>query len=604
MTFSRRNVAEVLRYRAADNGSAHAFTFLADGERPEVRLTYSELHAQANAIAAELQNLGLAPGDRAMLLYPPGLEFVSAFFGCLYAGVVAVPCYPPHPSQLARTLPRMLGIMSDAEVSVVLTTSSLEEGRELLVHHAPQLRTLPWVSTDAIPPQANDFRIDAGVTGDSLAFLQYTSGSTASPKGVMVSHANLIHNLSYADHVAENDQTSISVSWLPVIHDMGLIGGVLGPLFSGYPGYLMAPAAFLQQPIRWLRAITRYRATNSGGPNFAYELCTRKITDAQSADLDLQSWKVAFNGAEPIRRETLTAFHQRFQGAGFSWRSFYPVYGLAESTLLVSSGRREYEARFFPADPKQFAKGRIADCEPASSSRNLVGCGTAAFGTRVKIVDPVTLHERDNDTIGEIWVSSPSVAKGYWRRPAETAVTFNAYLENGEGPFLRTGDLGVMREGDVVVTGRLKDLLIVRGLKHYPQDIEITAESQHHALRPGCSAAFSIESGGEETIAIALEIDPRQLFSGGVSPDSELGEIIGAVKRRVAECHGIVLSSISLLKVGGLPKTSSGKVRRQACKAAFLDNALDEFTRWTVDILPLPLSCGGEITHSVLRTGT
>lgn len=604
MTTSPRTLIDVLRDRANDRGAAAAYTFLLDGEHPAARLTYAELDNQARSIAAALQSRGVKPGDRALLLYSPGLAFIPAFFGCLYAGVIAVPCYPPHPAQLARTLPRLVRIVSDAEVAVVLSTSAITESADAMAHHAPPLRKLPWLATDTGIPESNAGAIDAGISGDTLAFLQYTSGSTSVPKGVMISHANLLHNLSYVNYVAENDGASVSVSWLPVIHDMGLIEGVLEPLFAGYPAYLMAPAAFLQRPVRWLRAITRYRATNSGGPNFAYDLCVRKVTDAQRAELELGSWRVAYNGAEPIRRDTLAAFHERFHNVGFRWRSFYPVYGLAESTLVVSSGGRSYEPVFHEADAEQLALGRVQPVEHSSSvTKSLVACGPVGCGTRVVIVNPETCTRCDPGIVGEIWVSSPSVARGYWGRDAETAETFRAYLDDGDGPFLRTGDLGVMRGGELIVTGRLKDLLIVRGLKHYPQDIELTAEKEHHALRPGCSAAFSIEGGDAELVAIALEVDPRRLFDTDSARSAQLHEIIGAVKRAVAEQHGIILGGVSLLRLGGLPKTSSGKIRRHACRDAFLDQTLDELIRWTPGVVPLP---GNSLAPSppILRTGT
>ena len=359
MSVEPRTLIDVLRMRAADRAATVAYTFLVDGEDEGPRVTYADLDRSARAIAATLQARGLGLGDRAMLLYPPGLDFVAAFFGCLYAGVVAVPSFPPHPAQLARTLPRLVGIAADAELSAVLSTHAIAAGVDAIARVAPMLGASTWVATDVLPHGTESEWREPAVAPDALAFLQYTSGSTSAPKGVMVSHANLLHNLAYGNYVEENDAASVSVSWLPVIHDMGLIEGVLEPMYAGYPAYLMAPASFLQRPIRWLRAVSRYRATNSGGPNFAYDLCARKIADAQRDELDLSSWCVAYNGAEPIRGETLTAFYERFRNVGFHWRAFYPVYGLAEATLVVSSGRRDYEAVIQQADAGGISRGEF-----------------------------------------------------------------------------------------------------------------------------------------------------------------------------------------------------------------------------------------------------
>ena len=582
MSAEARTLVDLLRLRASEQPTKVAYTFLVDGEREGARITYTDLDRSARAIATTLHIGGVRPGDRALLLYPPGLDFIGAFFGCLYAGVVAVPSFPPHPAQLARTLPRLVCVATDAEPSAVLSTSAIVAGADAIARRAPILGKSPWVATDALSRDVEADWREPRLASDALAFLQYTSGSTSAPKGVMVSHANLLHNLAYANHVEENDAASVSVSWLPVIHDMGLIEGVLEPMYAGYPAFLMAPAAFLQRPVRWLRAITRYRATNSGGPNFAYDLCVRKITDAQADELDLTSWSVAYNGAEPIRGDTLSAFYERFKSVGFRWRSFYPVYGLAEATLVVSSGRRDYEATIHDADAGAISRGafRLAASD-TPITRPFVACGSAAFGTRVVIVDPETRQSRADGAIGEIWVASPSVAQGYWRREQLSSETFAAALTNGDGPFLRTGDLGVLRDGELIITGRLKDLLIVRGLKHYPQDLERTAERQHVALRSGCAAAFALDEAGRDDVAIAIEVDPRALSSVREERVDQLHDIVAAVRRAVTEEHGILLGAVSLLSIGTIPKTSSGKLRRHACRQGFIEHTLDEIMRWT-----------------------
>jgi acyl-CoA synthetase (AMP-forming)/AMP-acid ligase II len=586
MSAAHKTLVELLRARSAEQGGDVAFTFLVDGEHEGPRCTFAELDAGARAVASALRERGVRPGDRALLLYPPGLEFIPAFFGCLYSGVIAVPAYPPQPSQASRTLPRLLSIVADADVAIVLANSNVADAAARMMGEAPGLGSIPWLATDTVSDgRAEDWR-EVAIASDDLAFLQYTSGSTASPRGVMVSHANLLHNLAYASHAADRDRSTRSVSWLPVIHDMGLIEGVLGPVFGGYAAYLMAPASFLHRPIRWLRAITRYRASTSGGPNFAYDLCVRKITEAQRAELDLSSWRAAYNGAEPIRAETLEAFHARFKDVGFRWRSFYPVYGLAESTLLVSTGDRDYEPVIRDVSSDALTRGHLKPARPrGSATRPLVSSGPVSFGTRVVVVDPSTRQQCSDGRVGEIWVESPSVAGGYWRRDGESRETFHAHLAGGDGPFLRTGDLGALHDGELFVTGRLKDVLIVRGFKHYPQDLEHTAERQHAAIRPGCSAAFSIDGDDDEAVVIALEVDRRQVpqLDDPAERDGFLASLIDRVRVAVVEHHGIVLSAVSVLSHGAMPKTSSGKLRRRACRDAFRDGSLDEIARWVTD---------------------
>lgn len=575
------DLIDVLRERARERPADRAFTFLIDGESEGGKLTYGQLDAKARSIAAALAAHGLIPGERALLLYPPGLEFIAAFFGCLYAGIIAVPAYPPQPSQIARTLPRLLSILADADVAIVLCDTTVSRAGKGMAAHAPALVNVPWLSTDRLDDSHADEWIPPRIAPDHLAFLQYTSGSTASPRGVMVSHANLLHNLAYARHQGGNGADTVSVSWLPVIHDMGLIEGVLQPIFAGYPAHLMAPASFLQRPMRWLSAITRYRATNSGAPNFAYDLCVRKVSDEQLRELDLSSWRIAYNGAEPIRRETLEAFHERFRSTGFRWKSFFPVYGLAESTLLVSTGDRDYEPVIREADAEQLAGGRVAAPTFASTVKSLVSSGPHGFGTRVLIVDPTTASACADGDVGEIWVASPSVARGYWRRDLETAEIFRARLADGTGPYLRTGDLGVMIDGELFVTGRVKDIIVIRGYKYYPQDIELTAERQHCAIRAGCSAAFALDNGDADAVGLAIELDPRQLSIDREGRERAYREIVDAVRAAVANEHGVVLSLVAMVGVGGVPKTSSGKLRRGACRDALLDGTLGEVARWT-----------------------
>lgn len=595
MTPDFHSLVSMLCHRALHHGNRRAYTFLADGENENAVLTYEQLDRRARVIAVALADRGVRPGDRAILLYPPGLDFITAFFGAIYAGVIAVPCYPPHRLQLARSLPRLTAIVANADPSVVLCTAEVAADLSAGVAHVPTLHAVPWITTDTLADDAIDTWKEPDVDASTVAFLQYTSGSTAAPRGVMVTHSNLLHNLAVANYVEQNDSDSVSVSWLPVIHDMGLIEGVLEPAYAGYPAYLMSPATFLQRPFRWLRAITKYRATNSGGPNFAYDLCARKVNAEQRETLDLSSWRVAYNGAEPIRSETLTVFHRTFRDCGFRWKSFYPVYGLAESTLVVTSGRRSYEPVFLDADASALSRGRIEGASPNGPFRrvSLVSSGPPTFGAHVLIVDPDTCRRCAPSEVGEIWLSSPSVTKGYWRREEETSQTFVAMLaDDGSGPYLRTGDLGVLINGELFVTGRLKDLLIVRGFKHYPQDLELTVERQHPAIRPGCVAVFALEAH-DEHIAVAAELDPRRLDISRTNPaeflalssllregKDAISDLIGRICQAVAEIHGVQLHTVALLKPGALPKTSSGKIQHRACAQALSGGQLAEVVRW------------------------
>jgi amino acid adenylation domain-containing protein len=550
-------LASLLRGRAGERPGKVAFTFLADGEAEGERLTYGELDRRARTIAAALR-ASLAPGDRALLLYPPGLEFIAAFFGCLYAGVIAVPAYPPRLND--RSQERLRAVARDAEPRAALTTASILTAAAALP--IPELAAVCWIATDSL--EASMLELPEP-DPESIAFLQYTSGSTSTPKGVMVSHANLLHNEGMIGEAFRQDEDTVVVGWLPLYHDMGLIGNVLQPLWAGGTCVLMAPVAFLQKPLRWLEAIHRYRGTTSGGPNFAYELCVRRIAEEQRAGLDLSSWRVAYNGAEPVRAETLERFAVAFAPQGFRPEAFFPCYGLAEATLFVSGG----EAGTVPPVAHLDAAALEAhEARPSESeeARRLVSCGHAWAGQRIVVADPETGSDLAAGRIGEIWIAGPSVARGYWRNPEATERDFAARLESGEGPFLRTGDLGFLRDGELYVAGRLKDLIIIRGRNHYPQDLELTAERSHPDLRPGSGAAFSVEVSGEERLVLVQEVERRRR--------DEFEEVAEAVRGAVAREHEVQVHEVVLVRVGTVPKTSSGKIQRSACRALYLAGEL------------------------------
>ncbi|HEX6287552.1 MAG TPA: amino acid adenylation domain-containing protein, partial [Herpetosiphonaceae bacterium] len=562
-------MVDLLRWRAAHQPEQQAYTFLTDGDGEAVRLTYAQLDQQARAIAAQLQSVS-APGDRALLLYPPGLDFVAAFFGCLYADVIAVPAYPPHGARMERTLPRIRSIVHNARPQIALTVAPIMTRIAPALAHDPDFQALQWVASDTIAPESAAAWRQPDITSTTLAFLQYTSGSTAAPKGVMVSHGNLLHNERIIKAGFGHHGETLVVGWLPLYHDMGLIGNVLHPLYLGQPCVLMSPVAFLQSPFRWLQAISHYKATTSGGPNFAYDLCARKITPEQRATLDLSHWKVAFNGAEPIRAETMERFAATFAECGFRREAFYPCYGLAEATLFVTGASSTEPPVFQTIDLTALERDRIVTAVPdAPNAQTLVSSGQIWLDQTLAIVEPTTRQRCAPDQVGEIWVAGPSVAQGYWNQPAETEYTFRAYTaDTGEGPFLRTGDLGFVRDGELFVTGRLKDLIIIRGRNHYPQDIELTVERSHPALRPGCGAAFALNKDCEERLVVVQEVEREHR-------NTPIDEMAAAIRKAVADAHELQVYGVVLLKPGGVPKTSSGKIQRSAARQAFLADRLD-----------------------------
>jgi len=559
-------LVDILHSRALYQPDKKAFTFLLDGETEESSLTYRELDLQARAIATRLQNLG-ASGDRALLIYPPGLEFIAAFFGCLYAGVVAVPAYPSRRNQ---SLSRLQSIVADAGATIALTTKTVLSNVERQFTQSPTLQALHWLATDNIASHLAPAWHKPPISSDTLAFLQYTSGSTGTPKGVIVSHGNLLHNEQMIQQAMQHTEKTIFVGWLPLFHDMGLIGNVLQPLYLGIPCILMSPVAFLQRPLRWLQAISRYKATTSGGPNFAYELCVSKITNEQRETLDLSSWDVAFNGAEPVRAETLERFATAFEPYGFRREAFYPCYGMAETTLLVSGGLKAALPVLTTVQGDALEQNQVVSASGENDEvRTLVGCGQTLLEQQIVIAHPDTLTRCQPPFVGEIWVSGNSVAQGYWNRPEETQTTFQAYLaDTGEGPFLRTGDLGFLQEGELFVTGRLKDLIIIRGRNHYPQDIELTVEQSHPVLQQGCTAAFSVEVNGQERLVVACEVERTS------RRNLDVDEVVGAIRKAVLEQHDLEVYGVLLLKTGTVPKTSSGKIQRHGCKAGFLAESL------------------------------
>ena len=566
------NLVEMLSYRARNQPEQKAYTFLKGGEAKVVELNYQQLHLQAQTIASYLQSIQAA-GERCLLLYQPGLEFIAAFFGCLYANVIAVPAYPPRRNQ---NLSRLQAIATDAGAKIVLTTTSLLDNLKERSRKDLNLAELHWVATDGLSSNLATAWQTPLITRDSLAFLQYTSGSTDNPKGVMVTHGNLFHNSAIIHKSFGHSVNSRGVIWLPPYHDMGLIGGVLQPLYGGFPVTLMSPVDFLQQPIRWLQAISRYQATTSGGPNFAYDLCLRKITAAQLETLDLSSWEVAFTGAEPVKAETLEEFATTFASCGFRKEAFYSCYGMAETTLIVSGGLKTNPPVIRKIDRAALEQNRVVASTNNLEIRAIVGCGRTWLNQNLLIVNPENCTRTSGEQIGEIWVSGASVAQGYWNRPQETKETFDAYLaETREGPFLRTGDLGFVQDGELFITGRLKEIIIIRGQNHYPHDIELTVEKSNPALRPNSGAAFAVDFNGTERLVVVHEVERSFMRKLDVK------QVIDNIREAVTAQHGLEIYATVLVKTSSIPKTSSGKIRRRACRVAFLTGSLDVVEDWS-----------------------
>ena len=557
------------------------YNFLVDGETEQISLTYGQLEQKAKAIAAYLQSV-CSPQDRVLLLFPAGLDYITAFFGCLYAGVIAIPAYPPRPN---RSLNRIYNILQNAQTNIALTTSETVQSLSRQLENTPELQDLRWITTDTIDNDLATYWHEPHLDEDSIAFLQYTSGSTAEPKGVKIAYRNLLHNLEAIHRCFRHSTQSRGVIWLPPYHDMGLIGGVLQPLFGDFPVTLMSPLMFLQNPLRWLKAISRDRATTSGGPNFAYDMCVRKFKPEQLRGLDLSSWQVAFNGAEPINHETLNSFAETFAPYGFNYSAFYPCYGMAEATLIISGGSKNTAVVTKTVRGKALEQNKIAiadDKEP--HPHTLVSCGRSLFDQKLAIANPETLVSCNAGEVGEIWVSGASIAQGYWRQPQISEATFNAYLKDtNEGPFLRTGDLGFISEGELFFTGRLKDMIVIKGRNHYPQDIEKTVQETTSWIRPSCVASFSIELQGEEKLVVLAEVE-RTYWSKNRSKDSNgstakdmisVKDLTQLIRREISKNHDLQTHSTLLLKPGSLPKTSSGKIQRHACRAEFLANNLE-----------------------------
>ncbi|MFZ1290695.1 MAG: AMP-binding protein [Melioribacteraceae bacterium] len=583
---SSNNIIEVLNKRSLINNNEKLFTFSTSVDKEEI--SYFELDFKVRKLAYILSKMNLK-GERALLLYPPGLEYIYGFFACLYAEIIAVPIFPPDPTNLKKNLPRIQAIIKDTKAKIALTTNEIiinvnEWKNEL---ESEKLNTngefnsifnLFWFSTDNIEQQNKELESIPIISSDKIAYLQYTSGSTGDPKGVMISHRNLIHNINLIYHAfgIDDGEKYEGVIWLPIYHDMGLVGGIIEPIYAGFHCNLFSPIDFLKRPLKWLQTISEIKNKKivSGGPNFAYELCVKASNPQKRESLDLSNWEIAFTGAEPIRAETINEFSKAFEITGFKRNVFYPCYGLAEATLFVS-GIKKLKGTYEIKINKELLKHNIISEVDSDSTEEikLISSGIQFLDCKIKIVDPERKILCSEKEIGEVWTLSDSNSKGYWNKPDISKEIFNAFtLDTNEGPFTRTGDLGFFYNGELFITGRLKDLIIIRGTNHYPQDLESTIENCHNLLRAGNVAAFSNEYENEERLVIVAEVREKQ--------NVNWLEVVESIRNSVSTTHGITPYKIVLLKSKSILKTSSGKIKRNANKNALLKNELEIIYEW------------------------
>jgi acyl-CoA synthetase (AMP-forming)/AMP-acid ligase II len=561
------SLVDLLRHRATEQPNDRAYVFVSDKGEEEAFLTFGQLDHRAGMVAARLAQCGQA-GDRALLLFGPGLDFIIGYFGCLLAGVIPVPMMLPRRNS---SLDSSASIVRDCSPRFAMTNAHLNSARPDVVERFRGSR-MQWINVDQ--PAEHSIEIDRPLLAparEDIAFLQYTSGSTSDPKGVVVTHGNLIENLEMIRRTLGNTRRSTYASWVPLYHDMGLILNVLQSLYLGSLCVLLAPVMFIQRPLTWLRAIHNYRAEVAGAPNFAFDLCVQRFRADQANGLDLSCWRLAFNAAEPVRADTIERFAVTFGAYGFNPRSMYPLYGMAEATLLISSGKRGAGPVIRNVSLDAFRRNQIAAPVSDDDVHRVVGCGRNIIGQRIAIVDPETRRRLDAERIGEVWVGGPHICRGYWRNRDATRATFQALIAGEDECWLRTGDLGFMnKSGELFITGRIKDLIIVRGINHYPQDIENTVYDSHPALRRHCGAAFSVlTKNNEEKVVLVQEVERTH------RRHLEIEEIIACIREAVANEHEIALDSIVLIRPGVIPKTTSGKIQRSLARQMWQQNSFE-----------------------------
>ena len=574
------NITEYLDLHARLQPFSLAFTFLEKDGVEQSSVTFGELDFSARKIAWALSYLPFQ--SRIILALPSGIEFIQAFMGCLYAGMVAIPAYPPEGSQKRN---RLYAIAKDSDSELLITSRTIKNKYENRVddtglNSAQSLKKIPWIAIEdllqTVPLQQTSLPV---LAPQNTAFLQYTSGSTGSPKGVVISHENLLANQHMIAEVFQHNKNTVFASWLPLFHDMGLVGNILQPLYLGIPCYFMSPLTFIEKPARWLNAISKYKVTTTGAPNFGYDLCVKRITKEQFASLDLSSWTIAYNGAEPVKATTIDTFSSKFRDCGFSRTAMFPVYGMAEATLLISGGKPCTEPDIRYVNKRALAANRF---EWMARDNNvgdvnyqaLVGNGYAADGLTIKIIDPDTSIECAADTVGEIWLKGKSISTGYFNKSDVNSKFFKQHIVNGniDQQYFRTGDLGTLSGGQLFITGRLKDIIIVRGKNYYPQDLEQTISTSASELCLDGCAVFSWNNQGTERIIAVQEVEKRWVRTF----NTDLSTI--KIQNELHDEHGLHLDAILWVKPATIPRTTSGKISRTLCKQKYLTGQLHYFS--------------------------
>jgi acyl-CoA synthetase (AMP-forming)/AMP-acid ligase II len=568
MNDSLKSLVDILQWRSTNQPNKRIYRFLQDGEDEERTMTLGELNVRAKSIASELQKVA-SKGERGLILLPAGLDFIVAKLGCLCAGIIAVPVPPPHHLRIEKSIHATLRIINDAKPSLVLLHKNLSEAIKRSPQLASKFNGIHFIEFDEDLPDTSSAWRNPDISEEDIAFLQYTSGSTSAPKGVMISHKNLMSNLHAIERSMGLSETNESVFWLPPYHDMGLIGGILQPLYSGFTVTLIPHLLFLQKPVRWLNALSKYEANTSGAPNFAYELCLKKVTPEQRDQLDLSKWEIAMNGAEAVNLQTMEKFRDYFAPCGFQQNAFAPCYGLAEATLMISSISTLDTYHSVNISRTALKENKVVFHQDETDLQTIVGCGKCIDDHQLKIVDPITHLICQKDEIGEIWFRGPSVAQGYRERVLETECSFGARIQGtNDGPFLRTGDLGFMADGQLFVTGRIKNLIIIDGKNFYPHDIEKAVQDAHFAIEPMGTAAISSDKNGSEHLIILVETRTNSLFSQD--------DLISAIRKTISENFSLSVEDIQLVPRGFIPRTTSGKIKHHECKMNYLLNHVRE----------------------------
>ncbi len=564
------SLVEIISKRADLQPEHVVYRYLGDGVNETERFTFKEIDRVARSVAQELAKK-LVPGDRVVLLFPQGLQYIAALYGCFYGGFIAIPAYPPRRN---RKTDRLNAIIEDSGASACIATRDVFSTVERNFSDNELLSGMDWFVYEDICGLENPKALNRFPKPDEVAFIQYTSGSTGNPKGVMITHENIIYNSEFIHRSFGFDATTVGMNWLPVFHDMGLIGGIFQAAFLGLLNVGMPPVAFLKNPLNWLKAIDKYKATTGGGPNFSYDYCIQKIKPEEVVGLDLSTIKNFYCGGEPVRRKTFEAFPKAFSGAGVRTNQMFAVYGMAETTLIVTGGDPASEPEFVRVNQEALSKNRVVFVTPDEKGIDLVSNGHVWMETEIVIVNPDTFSEADENSIGEVWIKGPTVAKGYWNKPEETKRTFSAYTKSGSGPWLRSGDLGFIFEGNLYITGRLKDMIIIRGVNYYPNDIEYSVQQSHEAFKDNAGAAFSIQVDGVERLVLVQELERNYLRN------ADHDALMAHIRKVIADEHELEVFAVALIRTGSIPLTSSGKIQRRQTRYEYLTGKLNITALW------------------------